>query len=121
MAIPFGKKIPCSIVVSPNRRGYVVIETKGRQASRQLERLGWTQKRSIWLAPEGWHYRATVIYPFEPMRGKIMLGYRFYDTDSERNVTICTSGHTVNDEKQADIAIRKMGWRMFRGQWRAPS
>lgn len=120
MAIPYGRMIPCSIIVSPDKRGRVVIEAQGRQAERQLEKAGWTQARSIWLAPVGWKFSATIIFPWPPAIGEIMFGYRFYDVNSDKNVTICTSGRTPGDVKQAEKAIRAMGWRLFRGQWRAP-
>lgn len=120
MAVPYGKMIPCTIVVSPEKRGRVVIEAQGRQAERQLEKRGWTQQRSIWLAPIGWKYSATIIFPWPPVIGQMIFGYRFYDSETDKDVTIVTSGRTQADVKQAEKTIRAMGWRLFRGQWRAP-
>ena len=90
------------------------------QVGRQLKNRGWTFLREIWLAPDDWEDKTTIIFPFKPVFGKVMKGYRFYDSLSERNVVICTNSHDERGKKLAEIQIRKLGWRLFRGQWRAP-
>lgn len=120
MAIPYGKMIPVSIIVSPDQRGQTVVETqKMAQVGRQLRRRGWTLARELWLAPADWDDKTTILYPFRPLLGKVMFGFRFYDTQSERNITICTNGNDERAKKLAEIQMRKLGWRMYRGQWRS--
>ena len=120
MAIPYGKMIPCSVVVSPEHRGQTVIEMQGKIAERQLVKRGWVLEREIWMAPIGWKDSATIIFPFPPMIGRIMYGYRFYDSETDANVTVVTNGRSPLDEQKAMKAVRKMGWRLFRHQWRSP-
>jgi hypothetical protein len=122
MAIPYGKMLKVSIVVSPDRRGQTVVESQNlMQVGRQLRNRGWTLAREIWLAPVGWKDSTTIIYPFGALIGAVMFGFRFYDTQSSRNVVVCTNGHDQRAQKLAEIQVRKMGWRKFRDQWRAPS
>jgi hypothetical protein len=121
MAIAYGKMLQVSIVVSPDRRGQTVVETQNMmQVGRQLKKRGWTFAREIWLAPEGWQDKTTIIYPFGSLKGKVMFGYRFYDTESERNIVVCTNGNDERSKKLAEITVRNMGWKKFRGQWYAP-
>jgi len=121
MAIPYGKMIPVSIVVSPDKRGRTVIETQNMmQVGRQLRKRGWTLAREIWLAPIGWKDSTTIIFPFGALQGTPMFGFRFYDVNSERNVVICTNRNDEGGKKMAEIQIRNLGWKLFRGQWKAP-
>ena len=100
MAVPYGKMIACSIVVSPDQRGQTVVETqKMAQVGRQLRKRGWTFLREIWLAPVGWKDTTTIIYPMKPVIGKVMFGFRFYDTQSERNIVICVNGKDERAKK----------------------
>ncbi len=121
MAIPYGKMLKVTIVVSPEKRGQTIVETQNMmQVGRQLKKRGWTLARELWLAPVGWSDKSTIIYPFAPLKGAPMFGFRFYDCNDGRNVTICTNRNDAGGQKLAEIAIRKMGWRLFRGQWKSP-
>jgi hypothetical protein len=121
MANPYGRMIECSVVISPDKRGKIVVNAKGRQAERQIQRRGWTNDGNQWLAPEGWSDTTTVIYnPNFPPQGRLLNGYRFHDLNSERNVVICTTSQRPADLKRAEATIRKMAWRKIKGQWVAP-
>ena len=121
MAVPYGKMLKVSIVVSPDRRGHTVVETQNMmQVGRQLRKREWTFQREIWLAPVGWKDRTTIIFPFDSLKGMVMFGFRFYDTQSERNIVVCTNGKDERAKKLAEITVRGMGWKLVRGQWRAP-
>jgi hypothetical protein len=109
--------IPSTVVVSPDQRGQIVVEAKGRNAERQLLRAGWTDQRSIWLAPKGWRFSASIIFPFQPKQGVLVHAFRFYDTLSDRNITICSED---KDPKNAMRIVQKFGWRKRREQWYAP-
>lgn len=37
MSSPYGRMIECTVVISPDERGKIVVNAKGRQAERQLE------------------------------------------------------------------------------------
>lgn len=121
MAAPYGRMIECVVVVSPDKRGKIVVNAKGRQAERQILRRGWTDIGQ-WVAPEGWTDNTTVIYnPAEVKHGVLLHGFRFHDRDSEKNVVICTTGRTEADLKRAVTFMKKqLYWKVVRGQWVAP-
>lgn len=121
MAAPYGKMLKVTIIVSPDKRGQTVVETQVMsQVARQLKKRGWTLDRELWLAPKDWKDSTTIIYPFGALIGVPMFGFRFYDVNSERNVVICTNRNDEGGKKLAEIKMREMGWKLFRGQWRAP-
>lgn len=121
MGTSYGRVIECTVVISPDKRGKIVVNAKGRQAERQIKRAGWTDTGQ-WLAPEGWRDSTNVLYnPANPKQGVLLHGYRFHDLDSERNVVICTTRHTEADLKRAETLIKRvLAWKKVKGQWVAP-
>lgn len=114
--------IECSVAISPDQRGKIVVNAKGRQAERQIKNRGWQDNGNQWLAPEGWRDTTTVLYnPANPKQGVLLHGYRFHDRDSEKNVVICTTSRTEADQKRAENVMKKqLYWRKLKGQWVAP-
>lgn len=120
MGTPYGRVKECIVVVSPDKRGKIVINPA--QADRQLRKAGWTDQGNQWLAPEGWRDTTTVIYNPANFRYGVKLGgFRFYDRDSEKNVVICTTNRTEKDLNRAVTFMKKhMYWKEIKGQWVAP-
>ncbi len=115
----YGKQKLSTVVLSPDRRGAVMVLCRGILADRALEKIGWSQAGSQWVAPEGYKLKQVIITLYDRVpRGVKLFAFTFFDRDSGKVVTVCTGA--AEKEKMAQNYMIRAGWRRIAGQWVAP-